>query len=119
MDSLIILKLAEEIYAGESAQACAAAEEAAAQTQQYPVVYPEPFQSLGCGYGPLMQFVLNSCLDLTSELGLDADFCSQTDLQLTLVNVPSAKYQKFMTVLATRLEPVRPWILNGHELWST
>lgn len=116
--SLIILKLAEERYAEDSGNAYSMAEEEAQRTNIYPVAYPEPFYSIGCGYGPLNDYVRKQCNAVASELGLDADFCIQSELAVTLHCGATEDYAKFTAMLGERLEAVKGWITNASQLWA-
>lgn len=115
--SLVILKLAEERYAEDSGNAYSKAEEEALRTNVYPVIYPEPFNSIGCGYGPLNDYVQKQCSAVVSELGLDADFCNQSELMVTLYCGSKADYDKFVRILGERLQTVKGWVINSSQLW--
>lgn len=117
--SLIILKLAEERYAEDSSNAYSKAEDEAQRTNAYPVVYPEPFNEIGCGYGPLNDYVRKQCNAVAYELGLDADFCIQSELMVTLHCGAKADYAKFVKTLGERLQPVKGWVVNSSQLWPS
>ncbi|WP_341744595.1 hypothetical protein [Azonexus hydrophilus] len=114
---LVILKLAEESYAADSSSAYNKAEDEARRSNAYPVVYPEPFNSIGCGYGPLNDYVRKQCSAVASELGLDSDFCIQSELQVTLYCGTKADYAKFVQTLGVRLQAVKGWVINSSQLW--
>lgn len=113
---LVVLKLDEEAYAEASGGAYRRAEEAAQGSGQCPN-YPEPFNTIGCGYGPLAEHVKRLCSTLSLELGLDADFCHQTDLMVTLYCGTAADYAKFEKMLGERMQPVKEWVRNRAQLW--
>jgi len=114
--SLVVLKLAEESYAVDSSSAYSKAEIEAERTNTK-AVYPEPFNSVGCGYGPLTAYVKQLCSTVAAELGLDHEFCIQTDLMVTLYCGTKADYAKFVKVLGDRLQAVKGWIINATQLW--
>lgn len=116
--SLVVLKLDEERYAVDSSNACSEAENEAQRTNAR-AVYPEPFNSVGCGYSPLNDYVRNQCSVVAAELGLDQEYCIQTELMVTLYCGTKADYAKFVTVLGARLQVVKGWIINAAKLWPT
>lgn len=113
---LVIVNLDEESYAEVSARAYGAAESAAQRTGEYPD-YPEPFDTIGCGWGVLGEYVKQQCLALTSEQGLDVDICHQTDLMLTLHGGTAKEYAEYVEALEERLRPVKEWVVNRAGLW--
>lgn len=104
---LIEVKVDEEGYAAESGAAFSAAEEAATA---YPVVYPEPFATLGCGYGLAGKFVQKTCTDLANERGLDWECCNQTEVLVTLSCGTAADYLRYEVELQKRLDIVASWV---------
>lgn len=115
--TLIILKLNEEGYAADSGDAYKKAEQDAMRTGQYPVVYPEPYNSIGCGYGPLADYVKRQCFELSNERRLDLEFCHQVELLITLYCGTQADYAEYTRMLGERLQGVKTWVLNAAELW--
>ncbi len=114
---LMVLKLDEERYALDSGIACGKAEDEAQQTGQYPVVYPEPFKTIGLGYGRLSDHIRKHCDDVASELGLETEFCEQTDLLITVYGGTTNAFALFRSALSERLDTARAWIINDSELW--
>ncbi len=114
--SLVVLKLDEERYAVDSSNACSEAENEAQRTNAR-AVYPEPFNSVGCGYSPLNDYVRNQCSVVAAELGLDQEYCIQTELMVTLYCGTKADYAKFVTMLGARLQAVKGWVTNAAQLW--
>lgn len=112
----IIIKLDEERYAEDSGDAYSKAEDEAQRTNAYPVVYPEPFNSIGCGYGPLNDYVQKQCNAVASELGLECDYYIQSELMVTLHCGSNADYVKFLKILGERLEAVKCWVINASQL---
>lgn len=115
--NLVILKLAEERYALDSAAAYGNAEDEAKQTGTYPAVYPEPFNTIGCGFGRLSDHVRKHCDVVARELGLEADYCHQTDLLITVHCGTEDALARYRRTLGEHLEAVRAWIVNDSELW--
>lgn len=114
----LFLQLNEEQYASDSGAAYTAAESHAAQTGRYPVTYPEPYGSLGCGYGPLTAYVKRECCALAHEFRLDLRLCDQTELIITVSGASREVYERFVTLLGPRLKTVRAWIVNPPKEWS-
>lgn len=115
---LVEVKLNEEGYSDASARAFQEAEAAAAAEEKYPVSYPEPFNTIGCGYGPLGEFTHKLAFDLSTELRLDLDTCHQTTLLLTLHAGSAEQYAKFERELLKRLEVVKTWVTFKPSLIS-
>lgn len=76
----IFVELANKTYAQESRLAYELAEAAAAEKTQYPVIYPEPFNTIGCGYGALRKHAENMCTRLANELNVDWESGSDADI---------------------------------------
>lgn len=106
----VIIRLNEELYAADSGAAYARAEEGAAQTNNYPVVYPEPFNIVGCGYGSLNAFVLKQCSEVGSELGIEVDVCNQIEIILELYDPKGDGSNRFVDALNARLAHLHTWI---------
>lgn len=113
----VFFRLAEEEYADASGKSCEAAEAAAMHANAYPVVYPEPFGSVGCGFGPLNTFVKAQCDAVASELHLDVEVCNQLELIVTLACGTRSEYEKFIKLVGDRVATVCEWILNAKDLW--
>ena len=107
---LIKVKVDEEAYADQSGAAYMAAEAAAAASNAYPVVYPEPFDTLGCGYGRAGEFVKKTCTNLANELGLDWECCHDTEVLVTLSCGTAADYLRYEAELPKRLDVVASWV---------
>lgn len=113
----IFVELANETYAKESGLAYELAEAAAAERNQYPVIYPEPFNTIGCGYGPLRKHAENVCMRLANELNVDWESGSDADIYVTLCNGNKASLEQFYSLLGDRLESIRDWVINYEQLW--
>lgn len=112
----IILRLAEEWYAIDSGEAYEDAENKAARVDKSPD-YPEPFRTIGSGFGALNAYVKKHCGDIATELGLDIEFCNTVELIVTLYAGTDADYSKYVKVLGDRLHHVEKWILNFEKVW--
>lgn len=115
--STIILKLAEDAYAEDSGNAYEMAEQEAERTGEYPVKYPEPYSTIGCGFGPLSTYVQKECDIVAAELNLDLEFCDQAELMVILYGGSKADHDQFAGTLGERLQAVKGWIANFSELW--
>ncbi|MGF6440089.1 hypothetical protein [Paraburkholderia youngii] len=113
----VLFRLAEEEYADASGKSYEAAETAAMHANAYPVVYPEPFGTVGCGFGPLNTFVKSQCDAVASELRLDVEVCNQFELIVTLACGTRSEYEKFIKLVGERVTKVGAWILNAKDLW--
>ena len=103
------LRVDDDSYAAASSAAYQRAEENATS---YPVVYPEPFNTIGCGWGRMTDHVEQLAKELADETGLDWDCCRQTTLQLTLYCGTPDIYAQFDRALAERLRPLIAWVAS-------
>lgn len=101
------LHIDEDRYAEASGQAF---EHAEACAKTYPVAYPEPYNTIGCGWGTLGRHVENLAQSLANELGLDWDCCHQTSLQITLYCGTPQQYCDLKRQLREATNPVRSWV---------
>lgn len=113
----LFLRLDEERYAGDAGRTYDAAESHAAQMDSYPVVYPEPYNTVGCGFGRLNAYVKAECFAVATEFGLDVETCDQVELIVTLRGGSRDAYEKYVKLLGTRVTKVSGWILNARDLW--
>lgn len=102
------ISIEEDEYADAASRAYQSAEEAATGDQR--VAYPEPYNSVGCGWGTLGHHVEALAKGVASSLGLDWDCCHQTTLQLKLYCGTPQKYAQFEQKLVERIEPLKPWV---------
>ena len=107
----IFFKLDEERHAEMSAAAFAAAEAAAERNGRYPVAYPALYETIGCGYGRLADYVRTCCSKLAADMALDLEICHQTDLIVSLYCGTKADYQEYLRRLAESMRPVGLWCL--------
>lgn len=116
--TVIILKLNEEAYASDSGAAYEAAEILAVQTGQYPVVYPSPFDAVGCGFGSLNSHVVSQIGRVAGNLNIDFDLTNQVEIILTLYLQSKTSESSFIQALSANLADVSSWIKNGSEVLS-
>ena len=107
----IFFKLDEERHAEMSAAAFGAAEAAAERNGRYPVAYPAIYETIGCGYGRLADYVRTCCSTLAADMALDMEICHQTDLIVTLYCGATIRYQEYLRRLAESMRPVGLWCL--------
>lgn len=107
----IFFKLDEERHAEMSAAAFTAAEAAAERNGRYPVAYPALYETIGCGYGRLADYVRTCCSTLAADMALDLETCHQTDLIVSLFCGTTTGYQEYLRRLADKLRPVGLWCL--------
>lgn len=106
--NLVMIGVRENIYA---AAASSAFEQAESNAESYPVLYPEPFNSIGCGWGCAGNYVTKLAQTLANEMNLDWECCLQTDLFIIRLWCGNEKlYAIFERRLQERLSLVRPWI---------
>ena len=103
----IEVKANEEAYAAASGSAYERTEAAATS---YPVRYPEPFATLGCGYGRVGAFVVRAGQEAANEAGLDWECTNQIHVQFTLSGGTEQQYAQFEKALQERLELVKKWV---------
>ena len=103
----IEVKANEEAYAAASGTADERAEAAATS---YPVQYPEPFATLGCGYGQAGAFVVRAGQEAANEAGVDWECTNQIHVQFTLFGGTEQQYAQFEKALQERLELVKKWV---------
>lgn len=115
---MVLLKLDEERYAEESGAAYEKAEREAQQSGRYPVVYAEPYRSIGCGFGPLNAYVRIQCSAVANELRLELAFCNHADLLVSLSGGSPKDCDGFVETLGERLQAVKTWIINRGPLWN-
>ncbi|MBG6083198.1 hypothetical protein [Rubrivivax gelatinosus] len=97
----------EDGYAEASAEAYSLAESSATA---YPVVYPEPFNSVGCGWGTAGKFVERCAQDTATALGLDWECSNNVEIQLTLYCGTPAQYARFRRQLAEKIQVIATWV---------
>ena len=107
----IFFKLDVERHAEMSAAAFGAAEATAERNGRYPVAYPAIYETTGCGYGALAEFVRTCCSRLAEDMGLDMEVCHQTDLIVILYCGTTTSYQEYLRRLAEAMRPVGLWCL--------
>lgn len=104
-------ELAEEQYAAESGRVFDEAEKAGQQQGRHPE-YPEPFNTVGCGYGSLVAFVEKQCNLVTAEMNLDSDTCRQSELMMILYCGTKLQYEDWKRRVLLRLQPVEKWVVR-------
>lgn len=114
--TILVIKLAEESYAKESASQFDEAEQNANVTQCYPVTYPAPFNDIGCGYGVLSDYVKKLVDSIARQLDIEVDVCHQADLMLMIYSNSESELITFKARLAESLRPLKTWILNPDEV---
>lgn len=106
----IEIRAYEESYAEDSSDAYQKAEDLAAESDSYPCVYPEPFKTVGCGYGQLSAFVIKEATDLANQRGLDWEVNDSVEIQLSLFGGSIAAYVEFERQLKDKLAVVEQWL---------
>lgn len=101
------IKVDEEGYADASSDVYGQAE---ASATSFPVVYPEPYQTIGCGWGMAGEFVKRCAIDLANDLGLDWDCNHQIEIQITLHCGSPALYAEFRAQLGQKLQALEAWV---------
>lgn len=118
MGHWVELHVDEERYAEESGSEAERAERAAAEADAYPVIYQEPFKSVGCGYGMLGKHVEKAGVALANRMGLDWECCHQVTVGFTLYCGTAEQYREFEMALCQELESVRKWVRGDLAGWA-
>lgn len=108
---LVEVLIDEDGYAQDAGNVFAAAEAAAAAANAYPVVYPEPYNTVGCGYGVIGGHIERLATGIANDLGLDWDCCHQTNLLLTLYCGTPQRYAELVRELQSKTEFLRQWVV--------
>lgn len=104
----LFFKIDESLWEGESS---------AIVNEYYdkgmPDQHPEPYQSIGCGWGTLRQRMRDQAFALSGKLDIVTDECD--GLMIAFDHATKAQAETYYSKLRAKFEPVKKYITNWSE----